>query len=231
MANQGRAEFAAFLARLPANVSRETDGDLLTIFDSYATLLAKWQARINLVGPATLPDLWRRHFLDSAQLVPLIPANARTLIDLGSGAGFPGLVLAILRPDLRVVLVESDGRKAAFLAEAARVTLGTAAKDRVTVLRERAERLDPAQVGAREGGPADVVTARALAPLARLLELAEPCLSAGTRCLFLKGAEAAAELTEARKGWTMAATEHPSLTDPRATILELRHVSRQPSAR
>jgi 16S rRNA (guanine527-N7)-methyltransferase len=233
MANRGRAEFADFLARHAAghpalsDVSRETDGDLLTIFDSYATLLAKWQARINLVGPATLPDLWRRHFLDSAQLVPLIPANARTLIDLGSGAGFPGLVLAILRPDLRVTLVESDGRKAAFLAEAARATLGAAAKDRVTVLRARAEALDPRAAG----GPAGVVTARALAPLARLLDLAEPCLSAGTRCLFLKGAESAAELTEARKGWTMAATEHPSLTEPRATILELRHVSRHLSAR
>jgi 16S rRNA (guanine527-N7)-methyltransferase len=233
MANRGRAEFADFLARHAAghpalsDVSRETDGDLLTIFDSYATLLAKWQARINLVGPATLPDLWRRHFLDSAQLAPLIPATARTLTDLGSGAGFPGLVLAILRPDLRVTLVESDGRKGAFLAEAARATLGAAAKDRVTVLRARAEALDPRAAG----GPADVVTARALAPLARLLELAEPCLSAGTRCLFLKGAEAAAELTEARKGWTMAATEHPSLTEPRATILELRHVSRHLSAR
>jgi 16S rRNA (guanine527-N7)-methyltransferase len=242
MANRGRAEFADFLARHAAghpalsDVSRETDGDLLTIFDSYATLLAKWQARINLVGPATLPDLWRRHFLDSAQLAPLIPmattpngapGQTMRLVDLGSGAGFPGLVLAILRPDLRVTLVESDGRKAAFLAEAARATLGAAAKDRVTVLRARAEALDPQAAG----GPADVVTARALAPLARLLELAEPCLSAGTRCLFLKGAESAAELTEARKGWTMAATEHPSLTEPRATILELRHVSRHLSAR
>lgn len=230
----GRAEFVAFLKRLPPDVSRETDGDLLTIFDSYATLLAKWQARINLVGPATLPDLWRRHFLDSAQLAPLIPAplipgpladgRPRTLTDLGSGAGFPGLVLAILRPDLRVTLVESDGRKAAFLAEAARATLGADAKDRVTVLRARAEQIDPAP-------KADIVTARALAPLARLLALAEPCLSDGTLCLFLKGAEAAAELTEARKGWTMAASEHPSLTEPRATILELRHVSRHPSAR
>ncbi|MEX1107900.1 MAG: 16S rRNA (guanine(527)-N(7))-methyltransferase RsmG [Dongiaceae bacterium] len=202
-----------------ANVSRETDGDLVTIFDSYATLLAKWQVRINLVGPATLPDLWRRHFLDSAQLAPLIPATARTLVDLGSGAGFPGLVLAILRPDLQVRLIESDGRKAIFLAEAARATLGPAAKDRVSILRARAESLDRA--------PADVVTARALAPLARLLDLAEPFLSADSLCLFPKGAEVAAELTEARKAWTMTLLEHPSRTDPRATILEIRHASRR----
>ncbi|MEX0808804.1 MAG: 16S rRNA (guanine(527)-N(7))-methyltransferase RsmG [Dongiaceae bacterium] len=224
----GRAAFAAFLRGLPANVSRETDGDFLTILDSYATLLAKWQARINLVGPATLPDLWRRHFLDSAQLLPLIPAplpdgGATTLVDLGSGAGFPGLVLAILRPDLVVTLIESDGRKATFLAEAARATLGPAAKDRVTVLRARAESLDPI--------PADLVTARALAPLARLLALAEPWLSAETLCLFPKGADAAAELTEAHKGWTMTLAEHPSLTDPRATILEIRHASRRQNGR
>jgi len=226
-ADSGPAEFIAFLAGLPTNtgdVPRGTDGDLPAIFDSYATLLTKWQAKINLVGPATLPDLWRRHFLDSAQLLPLIPAplpegRARTLVDLGSGAGFPGLVLAILRPDLAVTLVESDGRKAIFLAEAARATLGPAAKDRVSILRARAESLDPA--------PADIVTARALAPLARLLGLAEHWLSTDSLCLFLKGADAAAELTEARKGWTMTVAEHPSLTDPRATILEIRHASRR----
>lgn len=218
----GRAEFLAFLAGLPprpGEVPRGTEDDLPAIFDSYTTLLAKWQAKINLVGPATLPDLWRRHFLDSAQLAPLVPATARTLVDLGSGAGFPGLVLAILRPDLQVRLIESDGRKAIFLAEAARATLGPAGKDRVTILRARAESLDPA--------PADVVTARALAPLLRLLDLAEPFLSADSLCLFLKGADAAAELTEARKAWTMTLLEHPSLTDPRATILEIRHARRR----
>ena len=154
------------------------------------------------------------------QLAPLVPTGARTLTDLGSGAGFPGLVLAILLPQLSVRLVESDARKASFLAEAARATLGPdQAKACVTSIRARAEDLDPA--------PQDVVTARALAPLDRLLGWARPCLSDGTIYLFLKGADAASELTEAAKGWTMSVVRHPSLTDSRATILELSHVRRR----
>jgi 16S rRNA (guanine527-N7)-methyltransferase len=200
-------------------VSRETISSWPSVFSSYAALLARWQKSINLVGPKTVAEIWTRHFLDSAQLAPLIPETARTLTDLGAGAGFPGLVLAILRPDLVVRLVESDARKAAFLAEAARATLGSdQAKARAVIIRARAETLDPV--------PQDIVTARALAPLSRLLSFAEPCLGEATICLFPKGADTAAELTEAGKDWTMTAIPHPSATDPAATILELRHVRR-----
>ena len=222
MAEDGRSRLLDWLntQKFAQIVSRETISAWPTVFSAYAEILAKWQKTINLVGPKTLPEVWTRHFLDSAQLAPLVPAQARTLTDLGSGAGFPGLVLAILLPQLSVRLVESDARKAAFLAEAARATLGPdQAKARIAIIRARAEDLDPA--------PQNVVTARALAPLERLLGWAEPCLSDGTICLFPKGAEAASELTEAAKGWTMEIGRHESLTDPRATILELRHVRRR----
>ena len=222
MAEDGRSRLLDWIntQKFAQIVSRETISAWPTVFSAYAEILAKWQKTINLVGPKTLPEVWTRHFLDSAQLAPLVPAGARTLTDLGSGAGFPGLVLAILLPQLSVRLVESDARKAAFLAEAARATLGTEqAKARVTIIRGRAEDLDPA--------PQDVVTARALAPLERLLGWAAPCLSDGTICLFPKGEDAASELTEAAKGWTMTIVRHPSLTDPRATILELSHVRRR----
>lgn len=222
MAEDGRSRFLEWLntQKFAQIVSRETISAWPTVFSAYADILAKWQRSINLVGPKTLSEVWSRHFLDSAQLAPLFPAEARTLTDLGSGAGFPGLVLAILLPRLSVRLVESDARKAAFLAEAARATLGPdQAKARIQILRARAEDLDPA--------PQDVVTARALAPLARLLGWAEPCLSDGTLCLFPKGEDAASELTEAAKGWTMNVVRHPSLTDPHATILGLSHVRRR----
>ena len=222
MAEDGRSRLLDWLntQKFAQIVSRETISAWPTVFSAYAEILAKWQKTINLVGPKTLPEVWTRHFLDSAQLAPLVPAGARTLTDLGSGAGFPGLVLAILLPQLSVRLVESDARKAAFLAEAARATLGPdQAKARVMILRARAEDLDPA--------PQDVVTARALAPLERLLGWAAPCLSDGTISLFPKGEDAASELTVAAKGWTMNIVRHSSLTDPRATILELSHVRRR----
>lgn len=222
MAEDGRSQLLDWLntQKFAQIVSRETISAWPSVFYAYAEILTKWQRSINLVGPKTLAEVSTRHFLDSAQLAPLVPAEARTLTDLGSGAGFPGLVLAILLPRLSVRLVESDARKAAFLAEAARATLGPdQAKARVTILRARAEDLDPAAQ--------DVVTARALAPLDRLLGWAAPCLSDGTICLFPKGEDAASELTEAAKGWTMTIVRHPSLTDPRATILGLSHVRRR----
>jgi len=135
-----------------SRVSRETRERLNT----YAELLRKWQRSINLVGPKTLDDLWNRHFVDSAQLLPLIPPTARVLVDFGSGAGFPGLVLAILGM-AEVHLIESDQRKATFLREVARAT-GTP----VTVHAKRIEQVTPF--------PADIVSARALAPLGDLLD-------------------------------------------------------------
>jgi 16S rRNA (guanine527-N7)-methyltransferase len=189
-------------------VSRETL-DRLTV---YLDLLHRWQRAINLVGPATLADPWRRHILDSAQLVQHLPAATASLVDLGSGAGFPGMVLAVLGVP-GVVLIESDRRKAQFLREVARAT-GT----EVTVRAERIENL--------AGWPADVITARALAPLPRLLPLAERFLAADSVCLFLKGYNAERELTQALKSWHMVPEMFSSLSAPTGTVLKLRGVGR-----
>jgi len=189
-------------------VSRET-ADKLRL---YAELLKKWQAKINLVGPATVPDLWRRHFLDSAQLFPMLPAGP--VLDLGSGAGFPGLVLAILRGAGEPVhLAESDGRKGAFLREAARLTEAPA-----IVHTSRIETIKPFEISA--------ITARALAPVSTLLRLAEPFLAPTVQCLFLKGEKLEDELTEAAKDWKMTVERIPSESDPHGVILSLKEVSR-----
>ncbi len=207
-----------------ANVSRET----LAQFIVYKDILEKWQPRINLVGPATLPDVWIRHFLDSAQLYPLIAkalkgrSRQAVLYDLGSGAGFPGLVLALLaagdRRPMDVHLVESDKRKAAFLGEVCRAT-GLARAVTIHAVRIASlplERLPRA----------DVVTARALAPLSDLLDLAAPLLAPGGIGLFLKGAKAADELTHAGKHWKMDTERIPSRTDPAGVILQVTHLAR-----
>jgi len=191
-------------------VSRET----MERLDAYAKLLVTWSARINLVGRATLNDLWRRHFLDSAQLLPLIPAGTQNLADLGSGAGFPGLVLAILGGP-GVELIEADSRKAAFLREAARVS-STA----VTIRGCRIEAVPP--------HPVDVVTARACAPLDRLLALGERLIAPDTTCVFLKGERVEEELTVAGKAWTMTVSHLPSLVDPGGSVLLLQQVVREP---
>jgi 16S rRNA (guanine527-N7)-methyltransferase len=191
-------------------VSRET----LARLEAYAALLTRWSERINLVGRATIADLWRRHMLDSAQLGPLLPASARHLIDLGSGAGFPGLVLAILGVS-GIELVEADSRKCAFLREAARLT-----EANVTIRPCRIEAMPP--------HPVDVVTARACAPLDRLLDLAAPFLAPGSQCLFLKGERAGEELTLARKHWTMTVSLIQSRSDPRGVVLRLQQVAREP---
>lgn len=173
----------------------------------YADLLAKWQAKINLVGPKTLPELWQRHMLDSAQLWSLAPAAAQRWIDLGSGAGFPGLVLAALgAPDM--TLVESDTRKATFLREAARV-MGLA----VQVQAVRIEKLAVP--------PVDIITARALAPLTQLLGFADRLKKGGTVCLFLKGQDVEKELTEATKYWKIEYRLVPSITDAAARIVQI----------
>ena len=187
------------------DVSRET----LDRLRAYAELLVKWQKAINLVAPASLPDLWGRHILDSGQLARLAPLDALWL-DLGSGAGFPGLVIAILGAR-EIRLVESDARKCAFLREAARITSAPA-----QILNARID--DVASFHA------DVVTARALAPLAKLLGFASPFLGAQSVALFPKGQDVGAELTEAHRNWRMRVERHPSLTDERAAILRLTEV-------
>jgi len=191
------------------NVSNET----IERFRLYLDLLAHWQRKINLVGDATLLDPWRRHILDSAQLAPLIPAGAPRLIDLGSGAGFPGLVLALLTT-AQVTLVDANARKCAFLREAARVT-GAA----VTICPARIESLTCADH--------DVVTARALAPLSALLPLARQVLAPTGICLLLKGRDHAAELTRARQTWTMHATVLPSRSDPAGAVLRIEELAQR----
>ena len=196
-----------------ANVSRET----LARLEAHLALLAHWQGTVNLVGRGTLTDPWRRHMLDSAQLFPLLPPPDGPLVDLGSGAGFPGLVLAILgAPDVH--LVESDARKCAFLQEAARLT-GAA----VTIHRARAEDIPP--LGAR------AVTARGCAPLPRLLALAAPHLAPGGVCLFHKGRNVNKELTAARKNWKMRVDRIPSAAAPHGVCLRIREIVRDPAAR
>jgi 16S rRNA (guanine527-N7)-methyltransferase len=190
------------------NVSRETL-DRLSI---YLELLRRWQRAVNLVGSGTLADPWRRHFLDCAQLVARVPAGAASVADLGSGAGFPGMVLAIL--GVRGVgLIEADRRKAQFLRAVARATDAS-----VEVHAERIEGM--------AGWPADVITARALAPVPRLLVLAERFMTSDSVCLFLKGRSVARELTEARVSWHMEAEMFPSLSEPTGMVLQLRGIRR-----
>ena len=198
----------AFAAK--TGVSRET----LAHLKAYAGLLEDWNSRHNLVSQASLSDLWRRHFWDSAQLAPLVPSSARTLADLGSGAGFPGLVLAeLLRGRVAVTLHEATGKKCAFLrAVADRLALP------VTIVQARMEVLPHKAF--------DVVTARACAPLPKLLEYAQHFAGPNSVCLFLKGQNVGSELTEAHKSWSMKVRQIPSLTDPSGVIVELGELSR-----
>src|SRR5690349_4572452 len=196
----GPEEFAA-----QTGVSRET----LARLKAYADLLGDWNVRHNLIAKSTLLELWHRHFWDSAQLAPLISTQARTLADLGSGAGFPGLVLALLRPDLVVTLYEATTKKCAFL-QAAADRMGL----KITIRNSRLEDLLPQ--------PFDVVTARALAPLPQLLQYAYPFTGPNSICLFLKGQNVGSELTEAHKYWNMEVSQVPSQTEPSAAIVTVR---------
>lgn len=201
-----KSEISDFQQRF--NVSRET----LERLNLYESLLKKWNPAINLVSASTLPQVWTRHFTDSAQLWQLRPASAALWLDLGSGGGFPGLVIAAIAaeqaPKMRVGLVESDARKASFLAQAGR-EMEISPEIHIT----RAESLP------RQG--ADIVSARALAPLDKLLGLAHRHLSGAGICLFPKGKNSASELTRARKYWTFETEETPSVTDPGGKILKI----------
>jgi 16S rRNA (guanine527-N7)-methyltransferase len=207
----GPEQFRSELQAIGVDVSRETRAAL----ETYAALLQKWQKAINLISGGTLKDIWTRHFLDSAQLVPLLPEGDGHLTDLGSGAGFPGLVLAILtgRP---THLVESDQRKAAFLGEAARAT-GCAG--RVQIHAGRIESV--------KSWRAPIITARALADLSQLLDWAAPFVTPDTTCIFPKGAKAEEELTAALRVWKMSVERCRSITDPTGLILRLSHLERR----
>ena len=184
--------------------------------ESFVTILEKWNPAINLVAPASLSSVWTRHVADSAQLFQLCPPTARRWVDIGSGGGFPGIVVAILaaesRPYLKVTLVEADQRKAVFLRTVSRET----SLD-ITVIAERIERVERLN--------ADVVSARALAPLAQLCSYADRHLSVGGTALFMKGARAVEEIDDARQAWQFKLTAHSSTTDPAAAILELQELS------
>ena len=193
--------------------------DALRRLDKFAALLVEWQKRINLVAPSTLPQLWTRHIADSLQLIRHA-RDAKIWIDLGSGAGFPGIPIACAlaqTPGAEVHLVESNGKKAAFLREAARIT------DPPAVV--HAERIE--NFGDSFAGKADVVTARALAPLKSLFDQAFPFLAKGAIGLFLKGQDVEAELTDSAKGWSVEATKVPSVTDPSGCALIVRRLHRR----
>ncbi len=191
-----------------ANVPRETM-DRLEAMDR---VLIDWSARHNLIARSTIKDRWERHFFDSAQLAPLIPATTKTIADMGSGAGFPGLVLAAMLAEngTQVTLIESTQKKCAFLNEAA-AAMGLS---NVKVIPERIE-----SVGL--GFAPEIITARALAKLDRLLAYGAEIAGENTRYFFLKGQDVAGELTEAAKSWHMDVIRHQSRTSPDATILEI----------
>ncbi|MEM8787026.1 MAG: 16S rRNA (guanine(527)-N(7))-methyltransferase RsmG [Pseudomonadota bacterium] len=188
------------------DVSRETEAKLHAFVD----LVQTWSRAINLVGRKDLSELWSRHVIDSAQLLPLAGTSAGTWLDLGSGGGFPGFVIALLGQarGLSVTLVESDSRKAEFLRSASRTLTCP-----VAVLAQRIEDTTPQN--------ADVVSARALAPLTRLLHLAQPHRHSGTLCLFPKGQSFQKELEEARREWHVGPDIIRSETDPSAVILKI----------
>jgi 16S rRNA (guanine527-N7)-methyltransferase len=192
-----------------SGVSRET----LDRLTAYVDLLTHWNRRINLVSANTMGDLWRRHILDCAQLYKMLPRRTESVIDLGAGAGLPGLILAAMGAH-EVHLIESDMRKAAFLREAARIMEITP-----VIHAERIEKT-PAF-------PADVVVARACANLSQLIEYSEKFVGRQTICLFLKGEGAQAELAEAEKAWSLSAVVTPSQSDPSGAIVKLSSITRR----
>jgi 16S rRNA (guanine527-N7)-methyltransferase len=203
----------AALALTP--VSRETAARL----DRFVDLLMEWQTKTNLVAPSTLANLWTRHISDSLQLMMIAPA-AKTWADLGSGGGFPGVVLACAlaeTPGAWVHLVERNAKKAAFLRETLRIT-GSPGTVHLADIGDNVDRIT---------GPVDCVTARALAPLHKLLGFAEPLVRSGAKALFLKGQDVEAELTEATKYWNIDPQLHPSRTGGQGWIVELDRIERR----
>lgn len=196
------------------NVSRET---FLALQD-FDALVRRWTPAINLVSKNSLPSLWTRHIADSAQVFLACPTDkVQIWVDLGAGGGFPGIVVAILakelRPGLKVTLVESDLRKATFLRQAAQSLVLD-----VQVLSSRIETLPPMN--------ADVISARALAPLSQLLGYASTHLSAGGTAIFPKGARFAEELADARNVWSFDVDTRPSLSEESSSILVIRNIQR-----
>ncbi|MGG7566887.1 16S rRNA (guanine(527)-N(7))-methyltransferase RsmG [Rhodovulum sp. DZ06] len=199
------------LARL--DVSRETRERL----EILAALTAKWTPKINLIARSTIPEIWTRHILDSAQIWRLKPEICGEWADLGAGGGFPGLVIGAFAadeaPDMALTLVESDTRKTVFLQ--------TAAQEMGLKIRIERKRIEAAELP-----PQDVISARALASLDKLLAFAAPLAGPNATLLFPKGAAAESELTEARATWHIECRRHPSMSDPAGCILEISEFSR-----
>jgi len=188
---------------------------IIAKLERYADLLRQWQGAVNLVAATSLDDVWHRHFADSAQLLALAP-DAKSWLDLGSGAGFPGMVIAILlsdQTDVKIELIEAQQRKCAFLAEVARAT-GVAVEIHQV-------RVESAGIAHRVDPP-DIITARALAPLDKLLELAAPWFGPQTRGLFLKGEQVQQEIEAAQRRWTFHVKLAKSQTDRNGRIIEIR---------
>jgi 16S rRNA (guanine527-N7)-methyltransferase len=199
---------ARALALVP--VSRETEARL----DTFVDALLRWQSKINLVAPSTLPELWTRHVADSLQLLALAP-QARVWADLGSGGGFPGMPIACAlagQAGAKVHLIESNGKKAAFLRAAITATAAPA-----VVHQQRIEKFGETCTEAVE-----VVTARALAPLKTLCVQAFPFVAKGAIALFPKGQDVEAELTDAAKYWRIQASRVPSRTSPDGSVVVIR---------
>jgi 16S rRNA (guanine527-N7)-methyltransferase len=197
----GPAQFAQ-----ATRVSHET----LARLQTYLKALQIWGEKRNLVSEASLEEVWHRHMFDSAQIDPLLPSHAETLVDIGSGAGFPGMVIAIMRPELQVSLYEATRKKAEFLQAV------------VTQLKLKNVAVRNERVEAAPRETFDVVTARACAPLPKLLDYAQDFIGPQTVCLFLKGQNLVLELTDARKSWRMKVRQHPSVTHPLGAVLEIR---------
>lgn len=199
------------------NVSRES----LEKLETYADLLMKWQKQINLVGPKEVPRLWSRHIADALQLIEFIPKHVTCVVDLGSGAGIPGLIIAaaLERENFQIHLVESNGKKAAFLRAAIRELELSA-----VVHCERIESL----YGQEWTTDLQMVFARALAPLPKLMELSAPFLNKSGKMLFLKGLDVDSELTETTKYWNIGYEKHPSRTYAGGCILNIKDFRRVP---
>ena len=193
------------------NVSRETIQKL----EQFIVLVRKWTKSINLIAPSTSDNIWNRHILDSAQILKLAPKGWKNWIDIGSGGGFPGLVIAIMDENQRpMTLIESDQRKCLFLN-----TVRRELDLNVTICHERIE--------TAEVKPSDILSARALAPLTELLTFSQTLLSPSGTALFPKGASYKEELDRASMDWHFDVMTHPSLTSPDSRILELSGIQKR----
>ncbi len=201
-----RDDFENFL-KSTGNVSDET----IQKFSDYYGLLLKWQSKMNLIGNSE-SDIWNRHFLDSVQIINLLPKKDVRILDFGSGAGFPGMVLSILGYD--ITLVESDSKKSTFLSEIKRIT-----KSDTKIFNGRIENFPKENF--------DIITSRACADLDKLLEYSHPSVSHGTECIFHKGKNYKKEISDAEKKWCFQFQITPSITDSDGAILKLSNITKR----